>query len=87
MQVKEKKKLAVTGEVVITPKSGADFKDLGIEVKVKGATVKKDLFGMETWGKAPARNPDLSSFGPIAYGEPGEGGGAAGARSRWLMDF
>jgi len=140
----------VTGEVVITPKSAADFKDLGIEIKVKGATVKKDLFGMETWGKAVARvkgeinadflpitsdrssfivdspeyqeflkimekvvgvigktlgreadrseqrkvsravnealqrihkalarNPDLSPFGPIDYGEPGEAGGGA----------
>lgn len=140
----------VTGEVIITPKSGADFKDLGIEVKVKGVTVKKDLFGMETWGKAVARvkgeinadflpitsdrsnfivdsaeyqeflkimenvvgvigkalgkeadrseqrkvsravtealqrihkalarNPELSPFGPIAYGESGEGGGDA----------
>lgn len=46
---------AVSGEVVITPKSLADPKDLGIEIKVKGATVKKDLFGMETWGKAIAR--------------------------------
>jgi len=45
----------VTGEIVITPKSAADFKDLGIEVKVKGATVKKGLFGMESWGKAVAR--------------------------------
>lgn len=45
----------VTGEIVITPKSMADYKDLGIEVKVKGVTVKKDLFGMETWGKAVAR--------------------------------
>lgn len=45
----------VTGEIVITPKSAADYKDLGIEVKVKGATVKKALFGMETWGKAVAR--------------------------------
>jgi hypothetical protein len=45
----------VTGEIVITPKLAADFKDLGIEVKVKGATVRKDLFGMETWGKAVAR--------------------------------
>ncbi len=140
----------VTGEIVITPKSGADFKDLGIEIKVKGATVKKGLFGMETWGKAVARikgeinadflpvtsdrsgfivdsgeyqeflkimekvvgivgkalgkeadrseqrrasravnealerihkalarNPDLSPFGPIEYGEPGEAGGGA----------
>jgi hypothetical protein len=141
----------VTGEIVITPKSAADFKDLGIEVKVKGATVKKDLFGMETWGKAVARvkgeigadflpvtsdrssfivdsdeyqeflkimekvvgiigkalgkeadrseqrkasravnealqrihralarNPDLSPFGPIEYGEPEEPGEAGG---------
>ena len=45
----------VTGEIVITPKSAADFKDLGIEVKVKGVTVKKALFGMEAWGKAAAR--------------------------------
>jgi hypothetical protein len=45
----------VTGEIVITPKSAADFKDLGIEVKVRGATIKRDLFGMETWGKAVAR--------------------------------
>jgi hypothetical protein len=45
----------VTGEIVITPKSAADFKDLGIEVKVKGSTVKRALFGMETWGKAVAR--------------------------------
>ena len=28
---------------------------MGIEVKVKGATVKRDLFGVETWGKAVAR--------------------------------
>jgi hypothetical protein len=141
----------VTGEIIITPKSIADFKDLGIEVKVKGVTVKKDLFGMETWGKAVARvkgeinadflpitsdrssfiidsteyqeflkviekvvsiirkalgkeadrseqrkagravtealqrihkalarNPDLSPFGPVYYGEEGEGGEAGG---------
>lgn len=45
----------VTGEIVITPSSMAIAKDLGIDVKVKGATVKKDLFGMETWGKVVAR--------------------------------
>lgn len=45
----------VSGEIVITPKTAASTKDLGIEVKVKGATVKKDLFGMETWGKVVAR--------------------------------
>jgi len=140
----------VTGEIVITPKSAADFKDLGIDVKVKSVTVKKDLFGMETWGKAVARvkgeihadflpvtsdrsgfivdsgeyqaflevmgkivgvigkalgkeadrseqrkssravnealqrihqalarNPDLSPFGPVSYGDPGDAGGSA----------
>jgi len=45
----------VIGEVVITPKTLASVKDLGIDVKVKGATIKKELFGMETWGKAVTR--------------------------------
>jgi len=45
----------VSGEVIITPKTMASTKDLGIDVKVKGATVRRDLFGMETWGKAIAR--------------------------------
>ena len=45
----------VSGEIVITPTSQASTKDLGIDVKVKGVTIKKDLFGMETWGKAVAR--------------------------------
>ncbi|MDH7512901.1 MAG: ATP-binding protein [Clostridiales bacterium] len=151
----------VTGEIVITPKSAADFKDLGIEIKVRGATVIKDLFGMETWGKAVARvkgeinadflpitsdrsgfivdsgeyqeflkimekvvgvigkalgkeadrseqrrasravnealerihkalarNPDLSPFGPIEYGEPGEAGSGAviGAKGKALKE-
>lgn len=33
----------------------ASLKDLGIDIKVKGATIKRDLFGMETWGKIVAR--------------------------------
>jgi len=45
----------VSGEIVITPGTMASTTDLGIDVKVKGATVKKDLFGMETWGKVVAR--------------------------------
>lgn len=45
----------VSGEIVITPTSMASVKDLGIDVKVKGVTVKKNLFGMETWGKVVAR--------------------------------
>lgn len=45
----------VSGEIIITSKTMASTKDLGIDVKVKGATVRRDLFGMETWGKAIAR--------------------------------
>lgn len=45
----------VSGEIVITPQSMASLKDLGIDVKVKGVTIKKDLFGMETWGKVVSR--------------------------------
>lgn len=45
----------ISGEIVIVPGSLASMTDLGIEVKVKGATVKKDLFGMETWGKVVSR--------------------------------
>jgi len=45
----------VSGEIVIVPSTMASTKDLGIDIKVKGVTIKKDLFGMETWGKAVAR--------------------------------
>ncbi len=45
----------ISGEIVITPQSMASAKDLGIEIKVKGATIKKELFGMETWGKVVSR--------------------------------
>ncbi|MDH5386559.1 MAG: ATP-binding protein, partial [Candidatus Aminicenantes bacterium] len=45
----------ISGEIVITPQSMASVKDLGIDIKVKGATVKKELFGMETWGKVVSR--------------------------------
>jgi hypothetical protein len=45
----------VSGEVVIVPASMASAQDPGIDVKVKGVTIKKDLFGMETWGQAVAR--------------------------------
>lgn len=45
----------VTGEIVILPETAASDKDLGIEVKVKQVTIRRELFGMETWGKAMAR--------------------------------
>lgn len=45
----------VTGEIVITPKTKASMKEVGIDIKVRGVTIKKNLFGMETWGKVVAR--------------------------------
>ncbi len=45
----------VSGEIVIVPASMASMQELGIDVKVKGVTVKKALFGMETWGKIISR--------------------------------
>jgi histidine kinase/DNA gyrase B/HSP90-like ATPase len=46
---------AITGEIVILPETAAQTKDLGIEIKVKQVTVRRELFGMETWGRAMAR--------------------------------
>ncbi len=45
----------VHGEIIILPQSLASTTDLGIEIKVKQVTVRRELFGMETWGKVMAR--------------------------------
>lgn len=45
----------VTGEIVLLPSSAASLDGLGIEVKVKQVTVRRELFGAETWGKVAAR--------------------------------
>jgi len=45
----------VSGEVIILSETASVAADLGIEVKVKQVTVKRELFGMETWGKSMAR--------------------------------
>ncbi|MEW6601641.1 MAG: ATP-binding protein [Nitrospirota bacterium] len=45
----------VSGEVIILPESASSAKDLGIEIKVKQVTVRREFFGMETWGKTMAR--------------------------------
>jgi hypothetical protein len=45
----------VHGEVIILPSSSASSVELGIEVKVKQVTVKKELFGLEHWGKIASR--------------------------------
>lgn len=45
----------IHGEIVILPASEAKAEDLGIDCKVKGVTIKKEFFGMETWGMAMSR--------------------------------
>ncbi|MDA8171736.1 MAG: ATP-binding protein [Nitrospiraceae bacterium] len=45
----------VSGEIIILPETASSAADLGIEVKVKQVTVRRELFGMETWGKVMAR--------------------------------
>ena len=45
----------VHGEVIILPSSTASPVDLGIEVKVKQITVKREFFGLEHWGKVASR--------------------------------
>ena len=45
----------VSGEIIILPASASSVDELGIEVKVKQVTIRRDLFGAETWGKVAAR--------------------------------
>lgn len=45
----------VTGEIIILPETASSIKELGIEIKVKQVTVRREFFGMETWGKTMAR--------------------------------
>jgi hypothetical protein len=45
----------VHGEIIILPSSTASPVELGIEVKVKQVTVKRELFGLEHWGKIASR--------------------------------
>ena len=45
----------VSGEIIILPASASSLEELGIEIKVKQVTVRRDLFGAETWGKVAAR--------------------------------
>lgn len=45
----------VSGEIVILPETASSTLDLGVEVKVKQVTIRRELFGMETWGKGMAR--------------------------------
>lgn len=46
----------VHGEIVLLPSSQASVAEpLGIECKVKGVTVRREIFGMEGWGRDVAR--------------------------------
>lgn len=45
----------VSGEIVILSETASTTTDLGIDVKVKQVTIRREFFGMETWGKAMAR--------------------------------
>jgi hypothetical protein len=45
----------VHGEIIILPSSKASPVELGIEVKVKQVTIRRELFGLEHWGKVACR--------------------------------
>ncbi|MCX6348296.1 MAG: ATP-binding protein [Candidatus Aureabacteria bacterium] len=45
----------VHGEIVLASLPRPEIAEIGLEVKVKGVTVRRDLFGMEKWGKAAAK--------------------------------
>jgi len=45
----------IHGEIVILPAYRASKEDMGIEIKVKGVTVRRELFDMASWGKAATR--------------------------------
>lgn len=45
----------VSGEITILSETASTITDLGIDVKVKQVTIRREFFGMETWGKAMAR--------------------------------
>ncbi len=45
----------VHGEIIILPSSTASPAEIGIEVKVKQVTIKRELFGLEHWGKIVSR--------------------------------
>jgi hypothetical protein len=45
----------IHGEIIILPSSRASPVELGIEVKVKQVTIKRELFGLEHWGKVASR--------------------------------
>ncbi len=45
----------IHGEIVIVPAYLTSTLEMGVEIKVRQVTVRRELFGMETWGKEAAR--------------------------------
>jgi len=45
----------IHGEIVILPAYSASTQNMGLEIKVKGVTVRRELFSMASWGKAATR--------------------------------
>lgn len=45
----------VHGEIILLPSSTSSPTDIGIEVKVKQVTIKRDFFGLEHWGRVASR--------------------------------
>jgi hypothetical protein len=45
----------VHGEIIILPSSTVSPGELGIEVRVKQVTIKREFFGLEQWGKVASR--------------------------------
>jgi hypothetical protein len=45
----------VHGEIIVLPEAKATTEELGIECRVKQVTIKREFFGMESWGKDIAR--------------------------------
>jgi hypothetical protein len=45
----------IHGEIVILPAYRSSKENMGIEIKVKGVTVRRELFDMASWGKAATR--------------------------------
>lgn len=45
----------VHGEIVIVPVTQASAGEMGIQIRVKGVMVKKEYFGIQTWGREGAR--------------------------------
>lgn len=45
----------IHGEIVIVPSHLASLPEMGIEIKVRQVTVRRELFGMEAWGREASR--------------------------------